>query len=85
MSSYEYTGWLEYFKKRPYGWREDFRTSLIMQTTYQGKSKLKVNDYFPSLAIMQENNKNHVQKAKTFIDILQSKAVGSSDRINTKD
>jgi hypothetical protein len=55
-----------------------------MQTTYQGKSKLKINDYFPSLAIMQENNKNHIQKAKTFIDILQSKAIGSTDKINTK-
>ena len=49
MSSKEYMGWIEYFKIRPYGWREDHRTAILTQTTYQGKTKLKINDLFPSL------------------------------------
>ena len=55
MSSKEYMGWIEYFKLRPYQWRDDHRAAILTQTTYQGSKPLKVNQLFPSLNIIQEN------------------------------
>ena len=47
-------GWIEYFRLRPYGWREDYRTSLIAQTTFQGSKPLKIHQLFPSLAALEK-------------------------------
>ena len=49
MSFKEYIGWISYFNQRPYGWREDHRSAIIAQTTYQGTKPLKIKDLFPSL------------------------------------
>lgn len=57
MSSKEYMGWIEYFRLRPYGWREDYRTSLIAQTTFQGSKPLKIHQLFPSLAALEKAQK----------------------------
>tara|TARA_B110000211_G_C14070291_1_gene549602 strand:+ start:1462 stop:1731 length:270 start_codon:yes stop_codon:yes gene_type:complete len=57
MSSKEYMGWIEYFRLRPYGWREDYRTSLIAQTTFQGSKPLKIHQLFPSLAALEKSQK----------------------------
>ena len=54
MSSKEYMGWIEYFKQRPFGWREDHRTAILAQTTYQGSKPLKVNQLFPTLQILED-------------------------------
>jgi len=42
----ELMGWFLYFEKRPVGWRDDLRTSYLLQV--QG-SKQKGSDIFPSL------------------------------------
>jgi len=42
----EYCGWLEYFRLRPVGWREDYRAFTFLQT--QGV-KAKPQDIFSSL------------------------------------
>ncbi len=56
MSNKEYMGWIKYFNERPYGWRDDHRSAILAQTTYQGTKPLKVNELFPSLKIMKDNN-----------------------------
>lgn len=55
MSSKEYYGWIEYFSKRPYGWREDHRSAVIAQTTYQGTKPLRINELFPTLKMMRQS------------------------------
>jgi hypothetical protein len=43
----EFTDWQLYFRQRPVGWREDLRTSYLMQI--QG-DKRKSAEIFPSVA-----------------------------------
>ena len=83
MSSKEYMGWIQYFKQRPFGWRDDHRTAILTQTTYQGKQKLNINELFPSLKVFSEADEAKIRKAKSFIDTLQAKT--GNKIINTKD
>ncbi|MGI9549111.1 MAG: phage tail assembly protein T [Bdellovibrionales bacterium] len=83
MSSKEYFGWIKYFKLRPIGWREDHRTAILTQTTYQGKKKLDINNIFPSLKVFSETEEASKNKARAFIDAMQSKT--GNKIINTKD
>jgi len=48
-------GWIKYFETRPYGWREDHRSAILAQTTYQGTKPLKVKDLFPSLNVFSKS------------------------------
>jgi hypothetical protein len=76
MSSKEYMGWIEYFRLRPYGWRDDYRASLLAQTTYQGTKPLKINQLFPSLAILQKANETkdpNKEPAMAFLKDIASK------------
>lgn len=50
----ELQGWIKYFKARPYGWREDQRTSMLLQV--QGVKK-KPQEMFPSLAELYQTTK----------------------------
>lgn len=84
MSSKEFMGWVQYFKQRPIGWREDHRAAILTQTTYQGKDKLKINDIFPSLKVFENEDKAKINKAKSFINQMQSMS-NSKVKINTKD
>lgn len=43
--------WHEYFEARPFGWREDRRTALVMGS-FGGK--IDVNKIFPSLAALSK-------------------------------
>lgn len=74
MSSKEYMGWIKYFNERPYGWREDHRTAILAQTTYQGTKPLKVNDLFPSLKIMRESDTQKDLKLEAGFNKLKSLA-----------
>lgn len=49
----EFIGWTKYFNQRPYGWREDNRTALLLSA--QGV-KEKAHKIFPSLAALRRNN-----------------------------
>lgn len=44
----EFLGWLAYFKVRPIGWREDYRTYLLIKA--QTGLKASPETIFPSLA-----------------------------------
>lgn len=55
MSYEEFSKWLNYFERRPQGWREDLRTSYIMQSFGAGKS---VQNIFPSLVAITKEGKS---------------------------
>lgn len=78
MSSKEYMGWIEYFKLRPHGWKEDHRTAILAQTTYQGTKKVDFTEYFPALKVINKASESNINKAKAFIGELQAKAKGNN-------
>jgi hypothetical protein len=77
----ELLNWIEYFKRRPLGWREDQRTFMLLKA--QGV-KEKVENLFPTLSILKENRDNKFKddqalpKGKILEMMLQSKDGDSS-------
>ncbi len=76
MSYEEFVGWSMYFKRRPVGWREDNRTSLVMASS---GAKIVPEDIFPSLKALKEGTpkndfQNSLVKSKMFQ--LMSSATG---------
>ena len=58
----EMVGWFTYLELRPLGWREDLRTSYLIQA--QG-SKQKSTDIFPSLkAVMRTRSSDPIESLK---------------------
>jgi hypothetical protein len=55
----EMVKWMEFFKRRPVGWREDQRTHMLMMA--QGV-KQKGEDLFPALRLIK--NRAEAEKAK---------------------
>ena len=72
MSAKEYFGWHKYFEQRPYGWREDHRSAVIAQTTYQGRKPLNVNELFPSLKLLQNSDAVKQNKNKAGFEAVKS-------------
>ena len=77
-------GWIDYFKQRPQGWKDDHRAAILAQTTYQGKTKLNVNKLFPSLAMIEQNLKSEQGKILTKNDPFIQKfiQVGNKNKID---
>ena len=75
----EYIGWFQYFKQRPYGWREDLRAYYIMQS--MAGSKAKPEEIFPSIKALkegeEENNSRTEQtlRASAFGMLLQEHGI----------
>ena len=72
MSFNEYHGWNKYFQERPYGWRDDHRSAIIAQTTYQGSKPLNVQDLFPSLKLLQNSDAVKANKNKAGFELMKS-------------
>ena len=53
LSYQEIIGWQEYFRRRPFGWREDNRAATIAMS--MGGGKMKPEDLFYSLKILKED------------------------------
>ena len=68
----EYNGWHKYFQERPYGWRDDHRSAIIAQTTYQGTKPLNVKDLFPSLKLLEDSDAVQANKNKAGFEALKS-------------
>ena len=85
MSSKEYMGWIQYFKERPYGWREDHRSAILTQTTYQGKQKLKINKLFPALQILEDSIKQKEGYIENHPFISKLKTVAAKNKIKWLD
>lgn len=56
----ELIGWMEYFRRRPVGWREDNRAAII--TMSMAGSKIKPEDLFESLRIIKEESRSDSSK-----------------------
>jgi len=68
----EYNGWYKYFQERPYGWRDDHRSAIIAQTTYQGTKPLNVQELFPTLKLLQNSEAALANKNKAGFESLKS-------------
>lgn len=51
---------MEYFKRRPYGWRDDNRAAIISMS--MGSGKVKPEDLFESLRVIKEESSNTATK-----------------------
>lgn len=79
MPQDELRGWGIYFKKRPYGWREDQRTAMLLQAAgYKGKPE----DLFPTLKQLKENVPTEIKalpKGKFLEMMLEAKGGDGSE------
>lgn len=77
MPQEELARWGQYFRRRPYGWREDTRAFLQLQAAgYKGQPE----SIFPSLKMMKDNIPQEVKslpKGK-FLEMMMS-AKGGDD------
>lgn len=51
----ELLGWMEYFRRRPVGWRDDNRAAIICMSSLGG-GKLKPEDLFESLRVLKSES-----------------------------
>ena len=68
----EYNGWNTYFSQRPYGWRDDHRSAILAQTTYQGSKPLNVKELFPSLKLLHDSDAVKANKNKAGFEALKA-------------
>ena len=77
MSYQEFALWMEYFDRRPYGWREDDRTYKLLRA--QGM-KSGPETVFHSLALMKQHEEKRkaaaVPKAGSFLHAMMMNAKG---------
>lgn len=80
MPHTEFMQWIEFFRRRPVGWRDDHRTSMIMNSM---GVKEKGHNLFHSLKII--NDRTEAEKAKgnalpsgKFLDMMKN-AKGGDD------
>jgi hypothetical protein len=69
----EFIGWNQFFASRPVGWREDYRTSLLLNA--QGVKK-KGSEIFESLKTLERKSKSAITPG--FLKLLKE-ANGAQD------
>lgn len=72
MPYLELLGWMEYFDRRPVGWREDDRTHKLLQAA---GVKAKGTEIFVSLARMQEKASAPIVDGKLSVSQLKGSAM----------
>lgn len=72
MPYLELLGWMDYFERRPIGWREDDRTHKILQSA---GVKAKSTEIFASLARMQERSREPITNGKMSVNQLRGSAM----------
>jgi hypothetical protein len=76
MTYDEFLKWIDYFDRRPFGWREDLRFAMIMQIA---GDKRKPDQIYPSLAAIfkpierEENPLKGIKGSKMFAGMLSAK------------
>lgn len=70
----EFLKWIDYFEKRPFGWREDLRFAMIMQIA---GDKRKPYEIYPSLVPIfkpkEENNSlKSLKNSSMFLGMLKA-------------
>lgn len=73
MPYIELLGWQSYLKRRPYGWREDYRAAVIASA--QG-AKLKTDEIFPSLVAIRERPADKLNIQNSVFGRLVQSSVG---------
>lgn len=68
----ELQGWFEYFERRPVGWREDQRTSMLLNAW---GAKVSPEKLFPSLAAISKHQTKNSFKG-SLLEQLAAGAVG---------
>ena len=63
----EFIGWNQFFMSRPVGWREDYRTSLLLSA--QGVKK-RGSEIFDSLKVIERNGRSRI--SPKFLAVLQN-------------
>ena len=63
----EFIGWNQFFMSRPVGWREDYRTSLLLSA--QGVKK-RGSEIFESLKVIERNSRSKI--SPQFLAVLQN-------------
>lgn len=69
----ELLGWLDYFRRRPAGWREDRRTALSMRAA---GAEFSEEALFPTLGMIMKNRKSIVNKGSVMYNYLLSASGG---------
>lgn len=64
LSRKELLGWVDYFERRPVGWREDQRTAMLVNAF---GAKTEPEDLFPSLRAVKEGSKRQTSAAQQFV------------------
>lgn len=83
----ELLNWVEFFKRRPIGWREDFRTYLYLRT--QGV-KESAESIFPTLKLVDDHTKSQqkpdqaIPKGKFLERMLKAKTGDKVDWLTKK-
>jgi hypothetical protein len=57
----EVLDWFEFFRRRPYGWRDDNRAAVVAMS--MAGSKIKPEDLFESLKILKEESIEQSKKS----------------------
>jgi len=79
----ELAKWKEYLSIRPYGWREDRRTALLMGA--QG-AKINVKELFPTLAALDRRvSENPVDSLRKSFLMQKLKGAVGGDRLSVLD
>ena len=75
--------WVNYFKNKPIGWQEDYRTFLLMKSF---GAKGNAEDYFPSIRIIKENEEKfkaeqagRVAPSGKFLSLMKKARTGDSN------
>ena len=63
----EFIVWNQFFMSRPVGWREDYRTSLLLSA--QGVKK-RGSEIFESLKVIERNSRSRI--SPQFLAVLQN-------------
>jgi|SaaInl4_135m_RNA_FD_contig_123_15922_length_8777_multi_4_in_0_out_2_6 hypothetical protein len=78
----ELQGWVEYFERRPAGWRSDLRAAYLMGV--QGV-KTKPSEIFPSLAAVMGNPTEGNATSTLRGSFMHSKILGAKGGVRLED
>jgi hypothetical protein len=73
----EVQGWFKFFKERPIGWREDFRTAQIMRSNGVEKQPYELFESLDTIHKGLQSRKSLVPMS--FVHFLKVKSVGGDE------
>lgn len=74
----ELNDWLEYFRRRPFQWRDDNRAAIVA-LSMSGSEKVKPEDLFSSLAALKEESTPKNIAAQKFLSAFGHRVKGGDN------